>query len=333
MKIIIQRIKAKAYAFCFWQTRFGEIFNKIYDLYNFYKYAFRCVSKQDQDNDKLRASLIKEYHIVEKGLALPIPRLGFGKEKIPILITNASNYEKNYGSNNCLIQCIKDSLAEYIVFNESNGINVETPYYQSIRNFIDGNEKKNIGGTKIMIREDINKSIQFDYKQFVEQRVSVRDFSSEEISKDEIINAVNIAKIAPSVCNRQNWKAHVYTNKGDIAEILKYQHGNEGFGHKIKVLILITTNVKGFTKLESNQVFIDGGIFSMSMILALHAEGLGSCALNTCIPCVDEKKIKLLGDIPPNERVIMMIGVGKLKDKFIVPVSLKKKSDEIVKFH
>lgn len=328
---MIKRIKSKVYAFCFWQTRCGELLNKFYDLHLFYKFAFEDTHSLDEEN--MRASLIKEYHIIEKGMALPVPRCGFGKTKIPNLIGKAKIYEEKYGDSDSLIQSIKESLAEYLDFNKNMGENLETSYYQSIQLYVAGVHKSSLGGTKVMKKKNIEKAIQIDYKQFIEQRVSVRDFSSEEIAKDEIIEAINIAKIAPSVCNRQSWKAHIYFNKGEIETLLKYQHGNAGFGYNIKALILVTTDIKAFTKLESNQVFVDGGIFSMSMILALHAVGLGSCAMNTCIPYVDEKKIKGLGNIPENERLIMMLGVGKLKNEFKVPISHKKESDQIVLFH
>ncbi len=71
----------------------------------------------------------------------------------------------------------------------------------------------------------------------------------------------------------------------------------------------------------------------MSLILALHSQCLGSCAMNTCVPYVDEKEIKLIGRIPSNERLIMMLGVGKFKDEFKVPISCKKDVDQIASFH
>jgi len=328
---MIQRIKAKIYAFCFWQTRCGEFLNKIYDLRLFYKFSFKSTGNSDEEN--LRASLTKEYHIIEKGLSLHEPRIGFGKVKIPLVIRQALIYYEKYGDKDGLTQSIKDSLQEYLVFNREKGENLATPFYQSIQQFVTGTEKRYLGGTKKMIKTDIEEAVRIDYKRFIEQRVSVRDFSTEEISKDEIIKAINIAKNAPSVCNRQSWKSHIYANKEDIKTLLKYQHGNSGFGETIKVLILITTDIKAFTNLESNEVFIDGGIFSMSLILALHAVGLCSCAMNTCIPYVDEKKLKELGNIPANERLIMMLGVGKLKDEFKVPISLKKETEQIAFFH
>lgn len=332
MKTIMQkRIKSKIYALFFWQTNFGELLNKIYDLILFYSYSFKNKGLSDVEN--LRACLIKEYHIVEKGMALPNPRAGFGNAKILALIPKTELYVERSGCEDTLVQSIKESMVEYLSLNQERGEDMTTPYYQTIRQFVSGSKMGILGGTKVMKKIEIEKSICIDYERFVSQRVSVRDFSSEAVKKEELSKAINIAKNAPSVCNRQAWKAHVFLNDIDIAKLLTYQHGNAGFGETLKALIVVTTDIKSFTNLESNQVFIDGGIFSMSLILALHSVGLGSCAMNTCIPYVDEKKIKLIGEIPSNERLIMMLGVGQLKEEFKVPISYKKDDSQIVSFH
>ena len=36
---------------------------------------------------------------------------------------------------------------------------------------------------------------------------------------------------------------------------------------------------------------------------------------------VDKKQVKTIGNIPENERLIMMIGIGKYKDSFEVAIS------------
>lgn len=328
---MMKRVKAKLYAFFFWQTNFGDFLNKVYDLSLYYKYSFNHKKYKDEDN--LRAGLTKEYHIIEKGMSLPKPRTAFGKEKIFRMIKLAKNYEVKYGDSDKLLVAVKESLNEYINFNKNRKEDISNPYYQDISDFASNEKCSHWGGTKLMSRSKIEFATNIDYEEFINQRVSVRNFSSADITKDEINRAINIAKIAPSVCNRQAWKAHVYLDNNEIHNLLNYQHGNSGFGDSIKALIVVTGNLKAFTMLESNQVFIDGGIFSMSLILALHSKGFGSCAMNTCIPYVDEKKIKIVGKIPNHERLIMMIGVGKLKEEFRVPISKKKDNDQIVTFH
>jgi nitroreductase len=124
---------------------------------------------------------------------------------------------------------------------------------------------------------------------------------------------------------------HYYENEEDKKQLLKLQNGNSGFSESINKLLIITTDTKNFTKLEGNQVFIDGGMFAMSLVYALHAEGIASCCLNTCVPYVDEKKIKRIGNIPTSERLIMMVGIGKYKENFKVAISNRIATKEILK--
>lgn len=71
----------------------------------------------------------------------------------------------------------------------------------------------------------------------------------------------------------------------------------------------------------------------MNLMFALHASGLGSCPLNTCMPYSREKRLKLAAGIPDHERLIMMVAVGNLKDKFAVAQSEKYPLDTVLKVH
>jgi len=77
---MLQKIKAKIYALLFWQTNFGEILNKGYDLKVFLTNSFS--ESNQKSKESYYAYLTKQYHIIEKGLALPNPRKNFGKSKI-----------------------------------------------------------------------------------------------------------------------------------------------------------------------------------------------------------------------------------------------------------
>ena len=74
----------KVHALIFWQTSLGDLANNMYGLKLFYRYSFKKNSFKSKESEI--AFLTKQYHIVEKGLALPNPRLGFGKEKINLLL-------------------------------------------------------------------------------------------------------------------------------------------------------------------------------------------------------------------------------------------------------
>ena len=116
-------------------------------------------------------------------------------------------------------------------------------------------------------------------------------------------------------------------------KLLKLQNGNNGFNQSINKLLIVTSDVKRFTKLESNQIFVDGGLFAMSLLYSLHAQGIASCCLNTCLPYVDELSIKNEGDIPSSERLIMMIGIGMHKDTYEVAISDRDSVEEIILQH
>jgi nitroreductase len=323
---MINKIRAKLYALVFWQTRLGEIANKIYDLKLFFFYSFTENKLNNKEN--LQAFLTKQYHIIEKGLALPESRSGFGKLKIKVLITRSEEYEKLYGKDR-IIQNIKETLKQYLERNEQLK-KKDYPFYLLISNFLfDVNDSKK-GGVKKVSLNEIKKSISIDFESFVKTRTSVRDYSTEDILESEVFKAVEMARYTPSVCNRQSWKVHYFKNKNLKNQLLKLQGGNGGFTDSINQLLIITTDVRRFTKYEGNQIFIDGGLFAMNLILSLHAQVIGTCCLNTCLPYIVENKIKKIGKIAESERLIMMIGIGKLKENFEVAISDKITVEEIL---
>lgn len=330
MKKILERVKAKMYSILFWQSKTGEYLNKRYDMQLFFKYSFSADKAKTKQGEV--ASLTKDYHIVEKGLALPATRTEFGKERIPSLIEKANKYRNIYGDDE-LINSIQESLFEYLEFNRINGVNLETPFFSNICLFVGNTTKTTSGGTKSILKKDVECAVNIDFENFLTSRSSIRDFDTTPLDINVVKEAINLARYTPSVCNRQSWRAHLYTNKKKVLEVLDFQNGHGGFKESIKGIIVITTDVSMFTTLESNQVFIDGGMFAMNLMLTLHHRMIGSCALNTCIPYVDEKALKKKIGIDENERVIMMIAIGNLKEKYKVAISQRRDLDEILIHH
>ncbi len=323
---MLQKIKAKLYALFFWQTSFGELLNKGYDLKVFLSNSFS--ENKLKSKESYQAYLTKQYHIIEKGLALPNPRKNFGKPKIVMLISKAITYKDRYGEDR-LINNIQETLTQYLKKN-ANLQQIDLTFYELIISFIEGSKKCNEGGVKKVTKKEVQRAIAIDFDTFIKTRTSVRNYAADDVLDEDVHKAIELARYTPSVCNRQSWKVHYYKDALLKKELLKLQNGNNGFSESINKLIIVTTDTKKFTKLEGNQVFIDGGMFAMSLVLALHAQGVASCCLNTCLPYVDEKKIKQLGSIPNSERLIMMIGIGKYKDEFEVAISNRITIDEII---
>src|SRR3546814_1994141 len=79
-----------------------------------------------------------------------------------------------------------------------------------------------------------------------------------------------------------DWSSDVCSSDLEIIDrALSLQNGNRGFGHEIPCLLILCTDLSAFdTAGERYQHWIDGGMFSMSLVWALHALGYSSCCLN-----------------------------------------------------
>ena len=109
-------------------------------------------------------------------------------------------------------------------------------------------------------------------QRFLTSRRSVRQFDGRPVAEEVLQKAVRIAQQAPSVCNRQSARVFASNKREKMDEMLQFQNGNRGFGDRLGAVIVIASDMRAFTSLgERNQCWVDGGIFAMSMALALHS--------------------------------------------------------------
>jgi nitroreductase len=147
-----------------------------------------------------------------------------------------------------------------------------------------------------------------------------------------IKQAVSMALTTPSVCNRQAWKARVFSDSKKN-EILAMQNGNRGFTELIDTVIIVTCDLDCFTSDgERNQPWIDGGMFSMTLLLALHSVGLGTCCLNWCVGKEQDMQLRESIKLPESEVVIMIIAVGHIPEKLMVARSSRKPLEDVLIF-
>lgn len=329
--MLLSRIAEKTKNILFFRTFVGELLTAFYSIFIHLRFSFNN-RMRDNDKEKMRFYLVKHCHIVEKGLALPAPRLGFGEPKIIDLIKNAREYERLHGKDD-VTEMLRDMLREYLTFHQQRSYSLPPEFKVLITRFNAEDRPNQKGGLKELRKEQWGSWSLEKYDHFVSCRHSVRDFSDTPVDDDRIHEIVRASINTPSVCNRQGWTVHYYRDKKTIQRLLAFQNGNTGFTECIDKLLIITGSAKAFTRYEHNQLFIDGGLLSMNVMLALHAEGLGSCPLNTCMPFYKESAVKKAAGINRHERLIMMIAVGHLKDKFFVAQSGKYKLDQVLREH
>jgi nitroreductase len=111
----------------------------------------------------------------------------------------------------------------------------------------------------------------------VRTRRSVRKWTSEPVYIDEILGAIDLAKWAPSSCNRQLWQTLLIVRKEDVQFISRYFDGTFYLQAPLLILVLMNTGLYGDS--EAHFAYLDGGAFIQNLLLLLHAKGYGACWL------------------------------------------------------
>lgn len=307
------------------------ILNYIYDFRRFLQ--FSAVGEQWENKIKHRALITKEYHRIEKGLALKEPRVGFGLATVQGLLSSLRKYQGKYGIDQTAQNAL-NTLFTYYHFNLEHGFKDEQLYQAlvSLRDTITEHDRvTNQGGILKVSKQSIHEVAKLDLRDFFKCRYSVRHFAREEVDINLIQDAVAMAQKTPSVCNRQSWKVYVFSGEQAKKKVLSYQNGNRGFGDQASKVLVVTSELNHFfTVGERNQCWIDGGMFCMSLVYALHSLGLGTCCLNWSVESKRDQELKRATEISDSESIIMLIAVGYLPDELKVAQSPRKKICEVM---
>lgn len=289
------------------------------------------------DHEKFKSLLSIMLHGIEKGLALPNPRAGFGESKILIIFKEIEIFKSKFDDHQFLAEA-KSIFVKYFSLNEKLG-HINRDILTKFEKLFYNVENVGDGGIIELNKKDIENATNFDYDKFVKTRFSIRDFSETPVSKDIILKALEIARKTPSGCNKQGWRIYVYRDKKKVGSILKWQGGNNGFTQCIDTAILVTCSLKSYFYHERmSSLYVDGGLYAMNLIFAFHSLGIGTIPLMTAKTAFTRRKssqnktlYKEFGvrncDVP-----IVIIGIGHLKETFNVAISTRKPISEYVTF-
>lgn len=298
-----------------------------------YRYDYKIYSKHNgarlkMNIGQLEGKIIAHYHVLEKGMSHPTPKNCFSIPIVKNLIKLINVYDSLCFSRSKQVEVAAGVLKKYINFH-SNQKCLSSEIIDKVSR-IDSNIQTKPSFLEFS-RDEYFKFSDLPFKEFALSRYTVRDFIEKNVELSSIENAIKIAQKTPSVCNRQTFKAHVLTKKTDILNHLNFQTGNRGFGTKINKLIIITSDINLFEgPKERNQLFIDGGMFAMSLLYALHHLKLGAVCLNWSYNKKQNNSLHALGLVPENEKVILFIGVGHVPENFKVAVSEKRELLDIL---
>jgi nitroreductase len=276
------------------------------------------------------ARITKFYHMVEKGLALPSPRPGFGHYAIGELCVLLDS-EIAQGVRAPHVGKALECLQAYADFNAANGGETPAAVFHTLKQGAAAGIGCTSDAVKAVTREEIREATAFDVERFLATRFSVRQFAGGTIDRTTIEAAARMAQSAPSVCNRQSARVHVITDPARRAALLRFQNGNRGFGETASALAIITCDLTHFVEpSERYQAWVDGGLFAMTFALALHGLGLGSCFLNWSSPSDNDQRFRKAMPLGETETVITFLAIGTLPEQFTVARSPRKPLDDVL---
>ena len=270
--------------------------------------------------------IILEQHALEKGMTSKEPR-PFGMEKIDnlikyILLFEKYDWKKDYSYNVGI-----SILFKYVEYYEKRGW-IDRDEYKKVKTFI-RDRKTNVETGTLNIHRSTILNKNFDYDCFLSGRHSVREFMDEIITTEDMTRSVKMAMKTPTACNRQMCKVYYVKNKNVKNEIIKFSRGLTNFDLESTNLVLITYDMNMCFAEEIQQGMFNAGLFAMNLVNAFHSIGIGSCFLEYNNSIKEEKMEKKILNIPPNEKIAVVIAAGYYPEKTVVPKSTRKPIEEI----
>lgn len=272
------------------------------------------------------------YHVIEKGLAMPGRRLGFGYDKILLLHDKVLEFKAKYGIEPQLYDAVSTALEYKRVHDEAN-YKLSDEVSKAIEDL--HKQFKNVESLNQLVytREEYFNISNLSFPDFIKSRHSVRNFEG-TIAMEQLMHAIEMAMTAPSACNRQPSRVHIITNKYLIQKCLSLQNGNRGFGELADKLLIVTGDLQ--TILGSQEFFdlnTNVGIFIMNLSYSLHYNKVAHCILNWYVYPENDVRLRNLVGVPNSETVVAFIVCGGAPEVFKVVRSPRIDAKQIYTVH
>lgn len=333
MTRVIRPIWRFLYAFRF-RTTLKITFFK--EAIRFYKLTskYNASIGTNSDIEKFQYTILRENHVLEKGMSMRNPRKGFGQEKVNAIIKKCEMYNTLFGSKDiAFLSYPLGTIKAYIEYTKKTGVEIQEieKEYQKLTDKIHHIQIEQFAGIEEVSRNEILTKCDAGFKALLLSRHSIRYFSGEPVTQDVITEALEMAQRTPSACNRQGWKTHVFQGDKSV-RLMKWQGGCHGFEEELTQSMLVTANLKAFMSYEVHQAYVDGGLYAMNLINAFHSLGIGGIPLSCGF---GQDKLKKLSsfDIPENEVPILIFAFGNLPEHFKIAVSTRKSLSRTNIFH
>lgn len=309
-----------------------NLWKEYHSDYNEYK-QWQYHNPNIKTQNAIEAKILRQTHVIEKGMSLSHPKEKFGVQKAMELLAFIDEFVE-YGykiEESTSVLNALGVLKAYLTYQEEHEFKPESVLkkFEKYSRYLPRESKY---GIIEVTKDELEKEAQGSFPEFFMSRHSVRQFSERPINISDIEKAVKLAMKAPSACNRQSCKAYFYKDKSINTKLGKLIAGNTGFDGEVQNYIVVTSDISAFyDSFERNQIYVDGGIFTLALVEALHYYGIASCILQNGEYKKKNNKFKAIcGNIPENEKIVLFIAIGYYKDMVTYATSHRKKLEDIL---
>ena len=149
-------------------------------------------------------------------------------------------------------------------------------------------------------------------RQLVERRKSVRWFLPERIERGTIDQALEIARLAPSACNRQPLRFVVLDRPEEAAACAGLLMGAEGYAANVPAMVVIVGRMRAFEHpRDRHLVHVEAGLCAMLFLLALETLGLGGCCVNCPDLGAQSRRLSRFLTLERDEQPVLAVVFGK----------------------
>ena len=140
----------------------------------------------------------------------------------------------------------------------------------------------------------------------IQNRMSIRDYSSKPVEEDKLEYILECARHAPSWMNRQCWHFIVITKHDIILDIANAGIINRWIKQAPVIIVACADPHLSGSRSGIDYYIVDAAIAMDHLILAATDIGLGTCWVGE----FNEEKIKEILEIPPRIRIVALTPLG-----------------------
>ncbi|MCF0198031.1 MAG: nitroreductase family protein [Bacteroidaceae bacterium] len=166
------------------------------------------------------------------------------------------------------------------------------------------------------------------FKELCEQRFSVRKYSEQAVSDDDVQYVLECARLAPSACNLQPWRFVVIKDEGLRAQ-LKECYDRDWFSHAPLYIVCVTKRDEAWVRSTydgKHHGDVDIAIAAEHICLAAADRGLGTCWVCN----FDAKRCHELLGLAETEEAAVIVPLGHLQEGLEVRPKTRKELTELV---